>query len=154
MIAVLQRADAASVRVDGEIVGEIGAGLLILLGVADGDTPAHAEVLARKILACRIFCDEDEKKNLSVRDVNGGALVISNFTLMANCRRGNRPDYVGAAKSEVARPLYEYFTELLRRELHTVQTGRFGAHMDVSLQANGPVTILLDSYALMQKREK
>ena len=95
MIAVLQRADAASVRVENEVVGEIGEGLLILLGVADGDTKEHAEVLARKILACRIFCDEGDKKNLSVKDVNGSALVISNFTLMANCRRGNRPDYVG-----------------------------------------------------------
>jgi len=145
MIAVLQRADFASVRVDGEVVGEIGEGLMILLGVADGDTKEHAEVLARKVLACRIFCDEGDKKNLSVKDVNGSALVISNFTLMANCRRGNRPDYIGAAKSEVARPLYEYFTGLLSRELHTVQTGRFGAHMDVSLQANGPVTILLEA---------
>ena len=154
MIAVLQRADAAAVRVDNAIVGEIGEGLLILLGVADGDTERDAEVLARKILACRIFCDEGDKKNLSVRDIGGSALVISNFTLMANCRRGNRPDYVGAAKSEQARPLYEYFVSLLARELRVVQTGRFGAHMDVSLAANGPVTILLDSHVLLDKRGK
>lgn len=154
MIAVLQRADAACVRVDNAVVGEIGEGLLILLGVAEGDTERDAEVLARKILACRIFCDEGDKKNLSVRDIDGSALVISNFTLMANCRRGNRPDYVGAAKSAHARPLYEYFVSLLARELRVVQTGRFGAHMDVSLSANGPVTILLDSHVLLDTRGK
>ena len=154
MIAVLQRADRASVCVDGEVVGAIGEGLLVLLGVSVGDTERDVEVLARKILACRIFCDEGDKKNLSVRDIGGSALVISNFTLLANCRRGNRPDYAGAARAEVARPLYEYFVELLRRELAVVQTGRFGAHMDVSLQANGPVTIVLDSHVLQEKREK
>ena len=154
MIAVLQRAAAASVRVDGEIVGQIGKGLLILLGVGEGDTEREAELLAAKILRTRIFTDGEDKMNLSVTDVGGGALVVSNFTLLANYRRGNRPDFMRAAKPDEAKRLYEYFTSLMRAELPLVQTGVFGAHMEVSLTGDGPVTIVMDSDVLKQSKKE
>ena len=154
MIAVLQRAASACVQVEGQTVGEIGAGLLILLGVGTQDTEADAEVLAAKIVKSRIFCDENDKMNLSVKDVGGGALVVSNFTLMANYAHGNRPDYMAAARPEQAEPLYEYFTSLLRCELTRVETGRFGAEMRVLLEGDGPVTIVMDSRVLRAKGGK
>lgn len=154
MIAVLQRAARASVRVDGRTVGEIGHGLLILLGVAREDTEREAEMLAAKILRCRIFCDREDRMNLSVSDVAGGALVVSNFTLLANYRRGNRPDFMGAAEPARARELYEYMTDLLRRELPLVQTGEFGAEMEVSLVGDGPVTIVMDTDVLKRSKKE
>ena len=154
MIAVLQRAASACVRVEGQAVGEIGAGLLILLGVGVEDTEADAEVLAAKIVKSRIFCDENDKMNLSVKDVGGGALVVSNFTLMANYAHGNRPDYMAAARPEQAEPLYEYFVSLLKKELTRVETGRFGAEMRVLLEGDGPVTIVMDSRVLRERRGK
>ena len=154
MIAVLQRAAKAAVRVEGRTVGEIGKGLLILLGVGREDTEKEAEMLAAKVLRCRIFCDDADKMNLSVTDVGGGALVVSNFTLLANYRRGNRPDFFGAAEPARANQLYLYFTELLRRELPLVQTGEFGAHMEVSLTGDGPVTIVMDTDVLKQPKKE
>jgi D-tyrosyl-tRNA(Tyr) deacylase len=154
MIAVLQRAAEASVRVEGHVVGEIGHGLLVLLGVGQEDTERDAELLAAKILRLRIFCDEADKMNLSVTDVGGNALVVSNFTLLANYRRGNRPDFMGAAPPARANELYRYFVSLLRRELPGVQTGEFGAEMQVGLVGDGPITIVLDSEVLkMSKKE-
>ena len=154
MIAVLQRAARASVEVEGRIVGEIGKGLLILLGVAEGDTEREAEMLAAKILKCRIFEDGQGKMNRSVTDVEGGALVVSNFTLLANYRRGNRPDFMGAAAPARANELYLYFTELLRRELATVQTGEFGAEMHVGLVGDGPITIVMNTDVLKQSKKE
>ena len=152
MIAVLQRADAASVVVEGKTVGEIGKGLLVLLGVAQGDTREDADLLCKKILACRIFTDENDKMNLSVRDVSGEVLVVSNFTLLANYRHGNRPDYMAAAAPAEANALYEYFAGLVRADLGRVSTGEFGAHMQVLLTGNGPVTIVMDSNELKKKK--
>ena len=152
MIAVLQRAAKAAVRVDDKTVGEIGKGLLILLGVSCEDTREDAELLCKKILACRIFTDDNDKMNLSVRDVGGSVLVVSNFTLLANYAHGNRPDYMGAARPEQAIPLYEYFVELVRRDGTPVATGEFGADMQVSLVGDGPVTIVMDSNQLKRKK--
>lgn len=154
MIAVLQRAATAAVEVEGKTVGKIEKGLLILLGVAEGDTEQDADLLAKKILACRIFSDENDKMNLSVRDVKGGVLVVSNFTLLANYAHGNRPDYLAAAKPAEANRLYEYFCSLVREEIGDVQTGEFGADMRVLLTGDGPVTIVMDSEKLKKKGDK
>lgn len=154
MIAVLQRAAKAAVQVDGSTVGEIGRGLLVLLGVSAEDAEQDAELLCKKILACRIFEDEAQKMNLSVRDVGGSVLVVSNFTLLANYAHGNRPDYMAAARPEQANRLYEYFVELVRRDGTPVATGEFGADMQVHLVGDGPVTIVMDSNQLKKKKEK
>lgn len=148
MKAVLQRVDRASVAVDGKIIGECGKGLMILLGVADGDTEKDAEKLAAKILKLRIFSDENDKMNLSVKDVDGELLVISQFTLLANYAHGNRPDYLASAKPTEANRLYEYFISLVEKEVKHTGRGEFGAHMEVSLVNNGPVTIVMDSGVL------
>ena len=154
MIAVLQRAASAAVRVEERMVGEIGQGLLVLLGVAQGDTREDAALLAKKILALRIFSDENDKMNLSVRDVGGSVLVVSNFTLLANYAHGNRPDYMRAARPAEANELYEYFVDLVRLDGTTVQTGEFGADMRVHLVGDGPVTIVMDSNELKKKKEQ
>ena len=151
MKAVLQRVERASVKVDGEIVGACGAGLMILLGVAKGDTAEDARLLAEKILKLRIFCDENGKMNLSVRDVDGEMLVISQFTLLANYAHGNRPDYLGSAPPSEANELYEYFVSLVRPEVKHTGTGIFGADMKVELVNDGPVTIVMDSDVLKKK---
>ena len=148
MKAILQRCTAASVIADGEPAGKIGHGLFILLGVIKGDTVADADVLAEKISKLRIFDDADGKLNLSVKDVGGAALVVSNFTLGADYRKGNRPDYFMAEAPTAANELYEYFSEALRtRGIHT-ENGVFGAEMKISLDADGPVTIDMDSNVL------
>ena len=152
MRAVIQRVSGASVAVDGEVVGSCERGYLILLGVAEGDTEQDAELLCKKIAALRIFRDENDKMNLSVRDIDGEALVISQFTLLANYRHGNRPDFLASAKPDEAKRLYEYFTELLSRELRRVECGIFGADMKVSLTNDGPVTICMDSEVLKKKK--
>ena len=152
MIAVLQRAARASVEVHGRVVGEIGKGLLILLGVAEGDTEKEAEMLAAKILKCRIFEDENGKMNRSVTDVSGGALVVSNFTLLANYRRGNRPDFMASAHPTVAEPLYEHFVALMRERVSHVATGVFGADMSIDMVADGPVTVVMDSEKLKKRK--
>lgn len=152
MKAVIQRVSSASVAVDGQIVGSCELGYLILLGVADGDTEQDAELLCKKIAALRIFRDENDKMNLSIRDIDGEALVISQFTLLANYRHGNRPDFLASAKPDEANRLYEYFKNLLSRELRRVECGIFGADMKVSLTNDGPVTICMDSEVLKKKK--
>jgi D-tyrosyl-tRNA(Tyr) deacylase len=154
MIAVLQRALSAGVLVEGKTVGEIGRGLLILLGVAEGDTEEDAELLCKKILACRIFCDENDKMNLSVQDIDGELLVISQFTLLADYSHGNRPSYTDSAKPDEANRLYEYFVSLVKGQVKHTGTGIFGADMKVSLVNDGPVTITMDSEKLKKKSEK
>lgn len=132
--------------VDGERISAIGNGLLILLGVAEGDTRRDAEVLAEKIANLRIFSDSDDKMNLSLLTVEGAALVVSQFTLCADCRKGRRPDFFGAAKPDIADELYEYFCERIKSTgVNDVQKGVFGADMKVELLNDGPVTILIDS---------
>ena len=152
MKAVLQRVTHAEVEVDGEVVGRCGHGFLILLGVAQGDTEREAELLCKKIVNLRVFEDDAGKMNRSSLDVNGEALVISQFTLMANCRHGNRPDFMASAKPDVAIPLYEYFKKLISESVPHVECGIFGADMKVSLLNDGPVTIVLDTDTL--KKEK
>lgn len=152
MRAVIQRVSSASVEVDGKIVGSCGKGYLILLGVAEGDIETDADLLCKKIAALRIFRDENEKMNLSIRDVDGEALVISQFTLYANYRHGNRPDFLASAKPDEANRLYEYFKTILSREVRRVECGIFGADMKVSLTNDGPVTICMDSEVLKKKK--
>ena len=152
MKAVLQRVKKASVVVDGETVGSCGEGLMILLGVAQGDTEEDARLIAAKICNLRIFTDENDKMNLSVKDIDGEALVISQFTLMANYKKGNRPDYLESAPPAEANRLYEFFKSLMAAELRHVGCGVFGAHMEVSLINNGPVTIVMDSEVLKKKK--
>ena len=146
MKAILQRVSNAQVDGDGNVVGKIGKGFLILLGVQNGDTQKHADALANKISGLRIFTDENDKMNLSLSDVNGSALVISNFTLCADCSHGRRPNFMAAARPDVAEPLYEYFcSKLLENGVTTVEKGIFGADMQVSLVNDGPVTIEIDT---------
>jgi D-tyrosyl-tRNA(Tyr) deacylase len=145
MRVVLQRVERASVDVDGQTVGAVGAGLLVLLGVAKRDTSSQADYLADKILNLRIFSDEDGKMNRSVIDSGGGILVVSQFTLYGDCRKGRRPSFDEAAPPELARPLYEYFVERLRSAKLVVETGVFQASMSVSLVNDGPVTLVLES---------
>ena len=151
MIAVIQRVSEANVKVEGELCGACRGGILILLDVAEGDTEEDAKVLSKKIINLRIFTDENDKMNLSLKDVDREALVVSNFTLLANYRKGNRPDYLNSAAPAEANRLYEYFTSLMREEIRSVETGRFGAHMVVSMVGDGPVTIVLDSKVLLKK---
>lgn len=145
MKALLQRVEEASVSIEGQVAGKIGSGLVVLLGVAQGDSEADAEVLARKTAQLRIFSDEAGRFNLSVRDVKGEALVVSQFTLLADASKGRRPSFFQAAPPEVAQPLVDRFVELLQAEGIPVATGRFGAHMLVKISNDGPVTIILDS---------
>lgn len=148
MKAILQRCLDAKVEVDGNVVGSAKSGLLVLLGVAKGDTETDAKLLADKISKLRIFDDSDGRLNLSVKDVGGSVLVISNFTLLADYRKGNRPDYFGAESPDEANRLYQYFAEYMRSlGIHT-ETGSFGAEMKVSLINDGPVTIEMDSSIL------
>ena len=151
MRAVIQRVSSSSVTADGIPSGKIDKGIMILLGVARGDEELDAELLAAKILKLRIFSDENGKMNRSVLDIGGGALVVSNFTLCANYAHGNRPDYFGAEAPERANALYDYFVSLLRRELAVVETGVFGAHMALTIDGDGPITIVMDSDVLRRK---
>lgn len=145
MRAVVQRVDKAKVTVDGKIVGEISRGLMVFVGVVEGDTEKDVQYLADKVTGLRIFEDEAEKMNLSVKDIGGEILSVSQFTLYGDCRKGKRPSFDKAAKPETAIVLYEKFNELCRQQNIKVETGVFGAHMLVELANNGPVTILLDS---------
>src|SRR3954468_23811819 len=145
MRAVVQRVSRASVTVDGEIVGQIGKGLLVLLGVAMGDDEAAAEYLAKKVVGLRIFGDESGNMNLAAADVGGAMLVVSQFTLYGDVRRGKRPSFDRAARPEEAKRLYEYFVSQIRAAGLQCETGTFQAMMDVELVNSGPVTILLDS---------
>ena len=146
MRIVIQRVRQASVSIEGEVVGQIGHGLLLRLGIEDRDTAADIEWLVNKVVQMRIFDDSNGVMNCSLLDVGGRALVVSQFTLMASTKKGNRPSYIRAARPEVAIPLYEAFVAQLSSALpHPVATGRFGADMQVSLVNDGPVTILMDS---------
>ena len=149
MKCVIQRVLSSAVSVDGNIVGEIQKGFLILLGVAEGDTEADAEKLAKKISLMRVFEDSEGKMNLSVQDIGGEILVVSQFTLCADCKKGNRPSFVGAMRPEGATRLYELFMALLKDNgVKKVDHGIFGADMKVSLVNDGPVTIILDTEML------
>lgn len=146
MKAILQRVSRASVSIDGAVAGSIDKGFLILLGVTLEDDAAEAAVLAKKISGLRVFTDENDKMNLSLADVDGGVLVISNFTLCADCTHGRRPSFIAAARPEQAEPLYELFcTELSKNGVAQVEKGVFGADMQVSLINDGPVTIEINS---------
>ena len=149
MTAVLQRVKRASVSVDGSITGSVGTGLMILLGVRTGDTEEDADLLCTKISRLRIFDDEDGRMNLSVCDVGGGALVVSNFTLLADYSHGNRPNYIAAERPARANQLYQYFSERLGCLLPAgTACGVFGADMCVEIENDGPVTIVMDSEKL------
>lgn len=144
MRAVVQRVSSASVTVDGEITGQIGFGMLVLLGVTHTDIEAHAERLAAKVASLRFFNDDAGKMNLSCHDVGGKVLVVSQFTLYGDCRKGRRPSYTDAAEPQKAERLYEYFMEKMRGFGLTVASGVFGAMMKVSLVNEGPVTLIVD----------
>lgn len=149
MRAVITRVKSASVAIADEIVGQIGQGFLILLGVAPDDTSAQCKKLADKALGLRVFCDENDKMNLSLADVGGQVLVVSQFTLYADCKKGKRPSFIGAAAPDIAVPLYEQFLDECRLRGFKPQHGRFGADMLVASENDGPVTILLDTKELM-----
>lgn len=142
---VIQRVTHASVAVDGEVIGKIGKGFLVLIGVGQEDTKAEADRLVKKMTGLRIFEDEEGKTNLSLADVNGELLLVSQFTLYANCRKGNRPSFIEAAEPGLAEELYEYIIGECRKKVQVVETGSFGAEMKVELCNDGPFTILLDS---------
>ena len=149
MKAVIQRVINSNVKIDGETVGEIGKGFMILLGVVSGDTKAEADKLIKKIPYLRIFEDENGKMNRSCLDVDGEILVVSQFTLCADCSHGRRPSFTASAPPDEANTLYEYFVDELKKAgISKVQTGRFGADMKVSLINDGPVTIILDTDSL------
>ncbi|WP_426492868.1 D-aminoacyl-tRNA deacylase [Hymenobacter sp. 102] len=146
MRIVIQRVRHARVTVEGRVTGQIGPGLLVLAGFAPDDTASHLDWMARKLVQMRIFSDDEGKMNRSVQDIQGEILVVSQFTLLADARKGNRPSYIGAAPPPVAIPLYEQFVQLVSKLLgRPVATGEFGADMQVELLNDGPVTIVLDS---------
>jgi D-tyrosyl-tRNA(Tyr) deacylase len=145
MIACVQRTSRAQVTVAGEVCGRIGTGLLVLLGVADDDTPDEARQLARKVAGLRIFEDDQEKMNRSLAEVGGAMLVVSQFTLLGDCRKGRRPSFTAAAGPQKAEELYQVFTATVAAEGIEVATGRFRQRMEVELVNDGPVTLLLDS---------
>lgn len=142
---VIQRVNHAAVTVDNKTVGEIGKGLLVLFGAGEGDKEDLLPKFADKITKLRIFSDENDKINLSLQDIDGELLVVSQFTLYADCRKGNRPSFVHALAPEQADALYEKFVALCRSKVRKVETGSFGAHMNVSLENDGPFTVMLDS---------
>ncbi|MDR4952939.1 D-aminoacyl-tRNA deacylase [Chryseobacterium sp. ES2] len=145
MKAVIQRVSEASVKVDGKIVGEIGKGLMLLVGIDENDEKTDADWLVQKVLNLRIFGDEDDKLNLSVKDISGEILCISQFTLIADYKKGNRPSFIKAAKPDKAVPLFDYFKEEIAKSGLRIESGIFGADMKVSLINDGPVTIVMDS---------
>jgi D-tyrosyl-tRNA(Tyr) deacylase len=149
MRVVVQRCSRAEVRIDGQSVGRIDRGFLLLVGITDGDTQAQADLIAKKVAQLRVFEDAEGKMNLALKDINGAILSISQFTLYADCKKGNRPSFIRAARPETAAPLYDYFNQTLRSQYGLqVETGRFGADMKVDFINDGPVTILLDSSEL------
>ena len=154
MKVVIQRVTEASVTVDGTVVGKINKGFLILVGIARGDSENEVRILAEKISKMRIFEDENGKMNLSLADVGGEVLAVSQFTLYADCRRGNRPDYLNAAPPAEANALYEFFVSEMKGKGFVVEKGVFGADMKVSLLNDGPVTIVLDSQDLKKSRNE
>lgn len=151
MRAVVTRVKSASVTIDGQVTGEIGRGFLILLGVGPRDTEAHCKYLADKILGLRVFEDENRKMNLGLEQVGGSVLVVSQFTLYGNCRKGRRPSFTEAAPPALGNELYERFLELCREAGYPPQHGRFGADMQVASVNDGPVTLILDTEQLMEE---
>ncbi|MBO4690592.1 MAG: D-tyrosyl-tRNA(Tyr) deacylase [Paludibacteraceae bacterium] len=149
MRVVIQRCSRAQVRINNKVVGAIDRGFLLLVGITDGDSTAEADLLAKKVAQMRVFEDSEGKMNLGLNEVNGAILSISQFTLYADCKKGNRPSFIRAARPETASPLYDYFNQRLREQygLH-VETGCFGADMKVDFINDGPVTIILDSAEL------
>ena len=145
---VIQRVTESSVSVDDTVIGQIGKGFMVLIGVAESDTEEIADKLIRKLIGLRIFEDENGKTNLSLADVNGELLLISQFTLYANCKKGNRPSFVDAGNPDKANTLYEYIISKCREQVDIVETGSFGADMKISLVNDGPFTIILDSEKL------
>lgn len=145
---VIQRVKQASVKVEGSVIGEIEKGYLVLIGVSDKDTEVVADKMIKKMIGLRIFEDAEGKTNLSLADVGGSLLLVSQFTLYANCKKGNRPSFIEAGAPDKANQLYEYIIEESKKSVSVVQTGRFGAEMEVSLINDGPFTILLDSEML------
>ena len=145
---VIQRVQHASVTVDNEVIGKIGKGFMVLIGVSEEDNTEIADKMIKKLIGMRIFEDENGKTNLSITDVNGSLLLISQFTLYANCRKGNRPSFIEAGNPTLANQLYEYIIEQCKKEIPNVQTGIFGADMQISLINDGPFTIVLDSEML------
>lgn len=154
MRAVVQRVKYANVKVDGETVGSCGKGFLVLLCVMSSDTEKETEFLCSKIVKLRIFEDENGKINKSLADVGGQLLVVSQFTLSANCIHGNRPDFLSAAKPDEAKRLFGLFCDTAKKSVPHVETGVFGAHMDVTLENDGPFTVVLDTDELMKKAAK
>lgn len=149
MRLVIQRVSEASVAVEGRKVGQIGKGFLVMWGAKEGDTEKEADYLAGKLCKLRVFEDEDGKMNLALKDVGGELLIISQFTLYAGCRKGNRPNFIQAMKPDKSEPLYEYFLEQCRKEITVVEKGEFGADMAVSLLNDGPVTIIMDTEEML-----
>lgn len=144
MKLVIQRVSEAKVEVDNKIVGQIEQGFLVLFGVSKDDTKEQADFLAEKLCNLRVFKDDNDKMNLSIKDIDGELLIVSQFTLYADCKKGNRPSFVNAATPNEANELYEYFMEQCKRNVKKVEKGIFGAHMKVSLLNDGPVTIILE----------
>lgn len=142
---VIQRVTQASVTIEGNIAGKIGKGYLVLIGVAESDTKETADKMIRKMLGLRIFEDENGKTNISLDDVDGGLMLVSQFTLYADCKKGNRPSFVKAGKPDMAKEMYEYIVSKCKEQVEKVETGSFGADMKVELLNDGPFTILLDS---------
>lgn len=142
---VIQRVKDASVKVDNKVTGKIENGFLVLIGITQNDTKEIADILTNKMLKLRVFSDENDKMNLSLKDINGSLLLVSQFTLYANCKNGNRPDFISAAKPDYANEMYEYIINKCKSDGYKVETGIFGADMKVELLNDGPVTIILDS---------
>lgn len=142
---LIQRVNEASVTVDNEVVGQIRQGFLVFVGIREDDTPEMADKMVKKLIGLRIFEDENGKTNLDLKSVGGQLLIISQFTLYADCRKGNRPSFTGAGGPEMAERLYRHIIQQCRREIDTVEEGRFGAEMKVSILNDGPFTVLLDS---------
>lgn len=145
---VIQRVAGASVSVDNNLIGKINKGFLVLIGIAGSDTKEIADKMVKKLIGLRIFEDENGKTNLDLKSVSGGLLLISQFTLYADCKKGNRPSFINAGAPDMANELYEYIIELCKKEIETVEKGSFGADMKVSLLNDGPFTIILDSAEL------
>ena len=147
---VIQRVNHASVKVDGNVVGKIDKGYMVLIGISENDTKEIADKMIKKMIGLRIFEDENGKTNISLKDVSGELLVISQFTLYADCKKGNRPSFINAGKPDMANEMYEYIIEQCKKEISVVEKGIFGADMKVSLENDGPFTIVLDSKEIIK----
>lgn len=149
MRAVVQRVSKASVEVDGEIIGKIDKGLMVLLGIHEEDTDKDLDYIYKKVIGLRIFEDENDQMNLGLEDVNGELLVVSQFTLYGDARKGRRPSFIESAKPDIAKPLYEKFIQKAKEDNIVCEVGEFGAHMNVEILNDGPVTIILDSSKIL-----